>query len=38
MRVEVEGRRRKILGDSGSRNPSRSSVGEEEVEREEGEV
>ena len=38
MRVEVEGRRRKILGDAGSRNPSRSSVGEEEVEREEGEV
>ena len=27
MRVEVEGRRREILGDAGSRNPSRSSVG-----------
>ena len=38
MRVEVEGRRREILGDAGSRNPSRSSVGEEEEEREEGEV
>ena len=38
MRVEVEGRRREILGDVGSRNPSRSSVGEEEEEREEGEV
>ena len=37
MRVEVEGRRREILGDAGSRNPSRSSVGEEEEERE-GEV
>ena len=38
MRVEVEGRRPEILGDAGSRNPSRSSVGEEEEEREEGEV
>ena len=38
MRVEEEGRRREILGDAGSRNPSRSSVGVEEEEREEGEV
>ena len=38
MRVEVEGRRPEILGDAGYRNPSRSSVGEEEEEREEGEV
>ena len=30
MRVEEEGRRREILGDAGSRNPSRSSVGVEE--------
>ena len=37
MRVEEEGRRREILGDAGSRNPSRSSVGVEEDERE-GEV
>ena len=36
MRVEVEGRRREILGDA--ENPSRTSVGEEEEEREEGEV
>ena len=38
MRVEVEGRKQEILGDAGSRNPSCSSVGEEEEEREEGEV
>ena len=38
MRVEVEVRRREILGDADSRNPSRSSVLEEEEEREEGEV
>ena len=38
MRVEVEGRRREILGDAGSRNPSRSSVGEEGEGREEGDV